>query len=177
MELPRCMKIWPELHAKNAFIMTVNTGSFQIMKIISFESEFKVNWHLKILSLTWSVDSEIKNINSSSLFSCRWFKYRDWHTGVCLVQEYIDLLMPPLINKWNVLKDTDKDLFPLLEVSYSIFRVCMVSSVHSGPSCMYHVTCWTLVTSDFSEKKHSFRFFSTYIKKLRICLPDTWNYA
>lgn len=31
--------------------------------------------------------------------------------------EYINLLMPPLIQKWNVLKDDDKDLFPLLEVS------------------------------------------------------------
>jgi len=26
------------------------------------------------------------------------------------------MLMPPLIEKWNALKDTDKDLFPLLEV-------------------------------------------------------------
>jgi hypothetical protein len=25
--------------------------------------------------------------------------------------------MPPLIQKWNILKDEDKDLFPLLEVS------------------------------------------------------------
>lgn len=25
--------------------------------------------------------------------------------------------MPPLIQKWNELKDEDKDLFPLLEVS------------------------------------------------------------
>lgn len=31
--------------------------------------------------------------------------------------DYINLLMPPLIQKWNVLKDEDKDLFPLLEVS------------------------------------------------------------
>lgn len=30
--------------------------------------------------------------------------------------EYINLLMPPLIQKWNALKDEDKDLFPLLEV-------------------------------------------------------------
>lgn len=30
--------------------------------------------------------------------------------------EYISMLMPPLITKWNVLKDEDKDLFPLLEV-------------------------------------------------------------
>lgn len=37
-------------------------------------------------------------------------------------QEYINLLMPPLINKWNVLKDEDKDLFPLLEVCIYIDR-------------------------------------------------------
>lgn len=28
------------------------------------------------------------------------------------------MLMPPLIQKWNQLKDEDKDLFPLLEVSF-----------------------------------------------------------
>lgn len=33
-------------------------------------------------------------------------------------QEYIQKLMPPLIAKWNELKDEDKDLFPLLEVSF-----------------------------------------------------------
>lgn len=27
------------------------------------------------------------------------------------------MLMPPLIQKWNQLKDEDKDLFPLLEAS------------------------------------------------------------
>lgn len=32
--------------------------------------------------------------------------------------EYINLLMPPLIHKWNILKDEDKDLFPLLEVTH-----------------------------------------------------------
>jgi len=32
-------------------------------------------------------------------------------------EEFISLLMPPLIDKWNSLKDEDKDLFPLLEVS------------------------------------------------------------
>lgn len=26
------------------------------------------------------------------------------------------MLLPPLINKWNSLRDEDKDLFPLLEV-------------------------------------------------------------
>ncbi len=34
--------------------------------------------------------------------------------------EYINLLMPPLIEKWNVLKDEDKDLFPLLECLSSV---------------------------------------------------------
>lgn len=29
--------------------------------------------------------------------------------------------MPPLIAKWNALKDEDKDLFPLLEVACKFF--------------------------------------------------------
>ena len=33
------------------------------------------------------------------------------------------MLMPPLIQKWNSLKDEDKDLFPLLEVSIQIKHV------------------------------------------------------
>ncbi len=40
----------------------------------------------------------------------------DYCTCVLCVQEYIQMLMPPLIQKWNQLKDEDKDLFPLLEV-------------------------------------------------------------
>ncbi|XP_071849376.1 transportin-1-like [Apostichopus japonicus] len=35
-------------------------------------------------------------------------------------QNYIELLMPPLIEKWNTLKDEDKDLFPLLECLSSV---------------------------------------------------------
>ncbi|CAH1772300.1 unnamed protein product, partial [Owenia fusiformis] len=35
-------------------------------------------------------------------------------------EEYINMLMPPLIQKWNVLKDEDKDLFPLLECLSSV---------------------------------------------------------
>lgn len=34
------------------------------------------------------------------------------------LQLYIEKLMPPLIAKWNELKDEDKDLFPLLEVRF-----------------------------------------------------------
>ena len=28
--------------------------------------------------------------------------------------------MPPLVDKWNILKDEDRDLFPLLQVSIVI---------------------------------------------------------
>ena len=35
-------------------------------------------------------------------------------------EDYIQMLMPPLIEKWNMLKDEDKDLFPLLEVNLLI---------------------------------------------------------
>eukprot|EP00058_Branchiostoma_floridae_P025542 XP_002611032.1 hypothetical protein BRAFLDRAFT_128305 [Branchiostoma floridae] len=34
--------------------------------------------------------------------------------------EYINMLMPPLIAKWNSLRDEDKDLFPLLECLSSV---------------------------------------------------------
>ncbi|KAJ8923719.1 hypothetical protein NQ315_010300 [Exocentrus adspersus] len=34
--------------------------------------------------------------------------------------DFINLLMPPLIHKWNILKDEDKDLFPLLECLSSV---------------------------------------------------------
>ena len=45
------------------------------------------------------------------------------------LQEFIQLLMPPLIGKWNVLKDEDKDLFPLLEVGCQSHQSCPVSAV------------------------------------------------
>lgn len=47
--------------------------------------------------------------------------------------EYINLLMPPLINKWNSLKDDDRGLSPLLEVSSSKIANCKLLSkiIHS----------------------------------------------
>ena len=41
--------------------------------------------------------------------------------------KFIELLMPPLIQKWNELKDEDKDLFPLLECLSSV-----ATALHSG---------------------------------------------
>lgn len=38
---------------------------------------------------------------------------------------YLDILMPPLIEKWQQLSNSDKDLFPLLECFTSIAHVCM----------------------------------------------------
>ncbi|XP_060002297.1 transportin-1 [Lagenorhynchus albirostris] len=40
--------------------------------------------------------------------------------AACRSAEYIQMLMPPLIQKWNMLKDEDKDLFPLLECLSSV---------------------------------------------------------
>ena len=40
--------------------------------------------------------------------------------------DYINLLMPPLIQKWNQLKDDDKDLFPLLECLSSVATALQV---------------------------------------------------
>lgn len=57
--------------------------------------------------LNKQVCSVYSNYNYISVSNCVWL----W------VQEYIEELMPPLIEKWNALKDEDKDLFPLLEVS------------------------------------------------------------
>lgn len=34
--------------------------------------------------------------------------------------DYIEILMPPLIKRWNLLRNDDKDLFPLLECLSSI---------------------------------------------------------
>lgn len=36
---------------------------------------------------------------------------------------YLDILMPPLIAKWQQLPNSDKDLFPLLECFTSIAQV------------------------------------------------------
>jgi transportin-1 len=51
--------------------------------------------------------------------------------------DYINLLMPPLIQKWNVLKDEDKDLFPLLEVNKN-FKIV---TVFKSNFCTVPVEC------------------------------------
>jgi transportin-1 len=41
--------------------------------------------------------------------------------GALNQKNLIDALMPPLINKWNLLADDDTGLFPLLEVCFLVF--------------------------------------------------------
>ena len=53
------------------------------------------------------------------------------------------MLMPPLIAKWNLLKDEDKDLFPLLEVCQPI--PCSDQYSH-------HVHCYVMTFSTLSLK-------------------------
>ncbi|MEQ2215549.1 Transportin-2, partial [Xenoophorus captivus] len=51
--------------------------------------------------------------------------------GHHLNQPYIQKLMPPLIAKWNQLKDEDKDLFPLLE-DFMIVALDLLSGLAEG---------------------------------------------
>ncbi|XP_069803808.1 transportin-2 isoform X2 [Dendropsophus ebraccatus] len=63
--------------------------------------------------------------------------------------EYIQKLMPPLIQKWNELKDEDKDLFPLLECLSSI-----ATALQSGflPYCEpVYQRCVTLVQKTLAQ--------------------------
>lgn len=67
--------------------------------------------------------------------------------------EYINILMPPLIDKWNQLKDDDKDLFPLLECLSSI-----ATALQSGflPYCepVYH-RCISLISQTLQQEMES----------------------
>ena len=70
-----------------------------------------------------------------------------------MLQEYIQLLMPPLIEKWNTLKDEDKDLFPLLECLSSV-----ATSLQSGflPYCEpVFNRCVSLVSQTLAQSQLS----------------------
>lgn len=48
---------------------------------------------------------------------------------------YLDILMPPLIAKWQQLSNSDKEFFPLLECFTSIAQVFSVSSFDLDLHC------------------------------------------
>ena len=64
--------------------------------------------------------------------------------------EYIAMLMPPLIHKWNLLRDEDRDLFPLLEcLSRLIFKVFLgrlhCKALATGKSLRNFLSVWPLL--------------------------------
>ena len=70
-------------------------------------------------------------------------------------QEYVSMLMPPLIEKWNVLKDEDKDLFPLLECLSSV-----ATALQSGflPYCEpVYRRCVSLVEQTLNQNFRHYR--------------------
>lgn len=72
--------------------------------------------------------------------------------------------MPPLIAKWNELKDEDKDLFPLLECLSSV-----ATALQSGflPYCEpVYQRCVTLVQKTLAQAMVSFICSSVQRKRL-----------
>jgi hypothetical protein len=57
--------------------------------------------------------------------------------------KYLEILMPPLIAKWQQLPDSDKDLFPLLECFTSIAQVLALFLL----ACVHLSRCMSAVVS------------------------------
>ena len=85
-----------------------------------------------------SVESLWREVEGSGLYSvdCNnlfvlywlWFYVRRQNLHLLigylnLQPKYLEILMPPLISKWQQLPDSDRDLFPLLECFTSIAQV------------------------------------------------------
>lgn len=64
-------------------------------------------------------------------------------------QKYIDLLMPPIIKKWNSLQDGDRDLFPLLECLSSI-AVALCEGFKPHSEAVYR-RCLSLVEQNLQQ--------------------------
>lgn len=64
-------------------------------------------------------------------------------------QKYIDILMPPIIKKWNMLNDNDRDLFPLLECLSSI-AVALCEGFRPHAEAVYR-RCLSLVEQNLQQ--------------------------
>lgn len=64
-------------------------------------------------------------------------------------QKYIELLMPPIIKKWNSLQDGDRDLFPLLECLSSI-AVALCEGFKPHSEAVYR-RCLSLVEQNLQQ--------------------------
>lgn len=65
--------------------------------------------------------------------------------------KYIQILMPPLIEKWNLLPDTDKNLFPLLECLTSVAEALGVG--FQGFVAPVYQRCLRLIESTLTAQK------------------------
>uniref|UniRef100_A0A4W3H1M6 Transportin 2 n=1 Tax=Callorhinchus milii TaxID=7868 RepID=A0A4W3H1M6_CALMI len=82
--------------------------------------------------------------------------------------EYIQKLMPPLIQKWNELKDEDKDLFPLLECLSSV-----ATALQSGflPYCEpVYQRCVTLVQKTLAQA-----MVSSFVRTMYNTQPEQYE--
>ncbi|UYV65623.1 TNPO1 [Cordylochernes scorpioides] len=87
--------------------------------------------------------------------------------------EYITLLMPPLIQKWNVLNDDDKDLFPLLECLSSV-----ATALQSGflPYCEpVFRRCVSLVEQTLNQNLVSLHLFILMVAPMVMVLQQQAN--
>ncbi len=102
---------------------------------------------------------------------------------------YVEILMPPLTNRWAKLKDDDPDLIPLLEVRCVLFilrKILMGSSSVSHPSpsqwaCPSTLTlalsssgATTLFTMHCSNTKHSNRTLK-WTSLINLSLSSRWT--
>lgn len=76
------------------------------------------------------------------------------------VPQFIEIFMPPLLKKWEKLKNSDEDLVPLLEVSFSIRGQCLSS--HMCPVSILGYDCYG---------PHVFALCNTYIRKVYVPHP------
>jgi transportin-1 len=88
----------------------------------------------------------------------------------CLQTKYLEILMPPLIAKWQQLPDSDKDLFPLLECFTSIAQAL-------GPGFTQYaepvfVRCINLIRTHEVAKADPGRAGVTYDKEFIVCSLD-----
>lgn len=83
------------------------------------------------------------------------------------LQEYVNLLMPPLIQKWNQLKDEDKDLFPLLEVTAMLHTFLLLN-----PLCRNKYDVWFV----FAKLQNRFHYGLFLFVVWNIVLENHFNF-
>lgn len=73
------------------------------------------------------------------------------------VEKYVALIMPPLIQKWELIQDEDRDLFPLLEVFLllSSSQLVYVFSCSSVRSTVFSICTHCLAKMRKSSPKES----------------------